>query len=207
VPDPISSSSIVSNSPDATCSREDDASLICLLPATVPPPTPNACEPPATSADPPLSSAASDLVQKFSNKDPSTFIAASPRMHAPSIPPVLTVRPDQLDLQTGIPRFESHATLGNLHLTADVDLLNANAHIGSLNEDGSRGGNEGVGANLLNGELTLDYKGWSLSLGVGSSLGGSIASGEGRDLDADGVAERCFKMTLGPYTLGECDEL
>ena len=133
--------------------------------------------------------------------------APPPTIATPSGPPLLTVRPDQIDVQTGIPQFVNHGAIGNLHVTAKGDFLNAGAHIGSLNEDGSRGENEGVSANLVNGEVTLDYSGWSFSLGLGVSLGGSIASGEGRDLDKDGVPERCFKMTLGPLTLGECDEL
>jgi hypothetical protein len=119
----------------------------------------------------------------------------------------MTIRPDQVDLQTGVPRVQGHATLGSVQLTAGVDMLNANAHLGSLNGDGSRGENIGASANLLGGELNIDYKGWSLTLGVAASLGGSISSGEGRDLDGDGIQERCFAMSLGPFTLGECDEL
>jgi hypothetical protein len=119
----------------------------------------------------------------------------------------LTLRSQQLDFQTGIPQLVDRGTLGNLLVTAKGDLVNAGAHAGALNEDGSHGGNVGAGLNLVNGEIDLDYKGWSFSLGLGLSLGGSIASGEGRDLDGDGVPERCFKMSLGPLTLGECDEL
>jgi hypothetical protein len=40
-----------------------------------------------------------------------------------------------------------------------------------------------------------------------ASLGASVSSGEGRDLDGDGKAERCFSVSFGPVTLGECDEL
>jgi hypothetical protein len=120
---------------------------------------------------------------------------------------VITVRPDQVDLATGIPRVQAHTTLGAAQLTASVDILNANAHLGSLNSDGSRGENIGAGANLLGGEIDIAYKGWSLTLGVAASLGGSISSGDGRDLDGDGVQERCFAMSLGPFTIGECDEL
>jgi hypothetical protein len=208
--DPVSSSSVFTSSFDGMSSCDDSSSL-CQGP-TAPVPasgvaSANACELPNDPAEAAVPSASSALVQKFTNNDYGTFIAASPSMAAPSGPPALTVRPDQLDVQTGLPRLERHATLGGLHVTADVDLLNASAHLGSLNEDGSRGETVGAGANLLNAELTLDYRGWSLSVGVGASLGGSIASGEGRDLDADGVSERCFKMTLGPFTLGECDEL
>jgi hypothetical protein len=158
--------------------------------------------------EPAVSSAASPLAQKFLRNEQAAFVAASPSPpSSPPAPGVLTLRPDQLDLQTGIPRIQSHASVAGVQLTAGVDSLNANAHLGSLNDDGSRGENIGAGANLLGGELNIDYKGWSLTLGVAASLGGSISSGEGRDIDADGVQERCFKMSLGPFTLGECDEL
>jgi hypothetical protein len=120
---------------------------------------------------------------------------------------VLNVRPDQVDLQSGIPRLEGHAALGPVQLTAGIDILNASAHLGSLNGDGSRGENIGAAANLLGGELGIAYSGWSLTLGVAASVGASISSGEGRDSDADGVQERCFQMSLGPLMLGECDEL
>jgi hypothetical protein len=164
-------------------------------------------------AEPVVSRATSDLVQKFSNTNHSALVAASappapaPSLATPSGPPAVTVRGAQVDVQTGLPQLVDRGTLSNLHVTARGDLLNASAHLGVLNEDGSHGANAGAGANLVNGELTLDYRGWSFSMGLGVSLGGSIASGGGRDLDADGVPERCFKMTLGPLTLGECDEL
>jgi len=213
VSDPISSSAVLPSSYDALCSLGDDPSLACENPTAPAAPEANSCEPPATPNEPAVSKAASDLVQKFSSADHSTFIAGSapsipaPSIAAPSGPPAFTVRPYQLDFQTGIPQLADHGTLGNLHVTAKGDLLNASAHLGVLNEDGSHGANGGASANLVNGEVTLDYKGWSFSLGLGVSLGGSLASGGGRDLDADGVPERCFKMTLGPLTLGECDEL
>jgi len=216
VPDPISSSNLP-NSLETFCAYGDDPSTqTCQAPtsAAPAPSSANSCEVPAASADPAASSGAARLVQRFSGTNYSSLLASSaspaappPTIATPSRPPVLTVRPDQIDVQTGIPQFVNHGAIGNLHVTAKGDLLNAGAHIGSLNEDGSRGENEGVSANLVNGEVTLDYSGWSFSLGLGVSLGGSIASGEGRDLDKDGVPERCFKMTLGPLTLGECDEL
>lgn len=216
MPDPISSSNSP-NSLETLCAYGDDPSTqTCQAPTSAPPApsSANSCEGPAASTDPAASSGAAGLVQKFSGTNHSALLASSGSPAAPpatiatpSGPPVLTVRPDQIDVQTGIPQFVDHGAIGNLHVTAKGDLLNAGAHIGSLNEDGSRGENEGIGANLVNEEVTLDYSGWSFSLGLGVSLGGSIASGEGRDLDKDGVPERCFKMTLGPLTLGECDEL
>jgi hypothetical protein len=216
VPDPIPSSNLP-NSLEPLCAYgRDPSTQTCQMPTSAPPApsSANSCEVLAGSADAAASSGAAGLVQKFSGTNHSALLASSaspaappPTIAPPSGPPVLTVRPDQIDVQTGIPQFVNYGAIGNLHVTAKGDLLNAGAHIGSLNEDGSRGENEGIGANLVNEEVTLDYSGWSFSLGVGVSLGGSIASGEGRDLDKDGVPERCFKMTLGPLTLGECDEL
>lgn len=216
MPDPISSSNLPNALETLFAYGDDPSTETCQAPSSAPPvpSSANSCEAPAAAADPAASSGAAGLVQKFSGTDHSALLASSAPPAAPPATvatpnglPVLTVRPDQIDVQAGIPQFVNQGTIGNLHVTARGDVLNAGAHIGSLNEDGSRGENEGIGANLVNEELTLDYSGWSFSLGVGISLGGSIASGEGRDLDNDGVPERCFKMTLGPLTLGECDEL
>ena len=105
-----------------------------------------------------MSSATSELVRKFSTPSAGPVLTAAPTAAPPaSAPPALVVRSGQVDFQTGIPRFEAHTTLGGLRLNAGIDLLNVNAHVGELNEDGSRGANLGWGANLLNGELTLDY--------------------------------------------------
>jgi hypothetical protein len=206
VPEPISSSCF---SPDPACYPNDDPPLVDQSEvASSPATTPNACLPPVAPAEPAPSNATSLLVQKFRPSDQSAFATPSAAASARGVAAeVLTVRRDQLDLQTGIPRIQAHATLGSVKVTAGVDLLNANAHLGSLNSDGSRGENIGASASLLGGELNIDYEGWSLTLGVAASLGGSISSGESRDLDADGVQERCFAMSLGPFTLGECDEL
>jgi len=215
MPDPISSSILPPPDSDV-CNVDSAPSLTCHGPeaaASAPTPAGNSCTVAGQSAEPAVSRATSELLQKFSSTDYSALLAGSapsappPSIAAPSGPPALTVRHAQIDLQTGIPQLVDRGTLGKLQVTAKGDLLNASAHIGALNEDGSHGVNVGVGANLVNGEVTLDYRGWSFSMGLGISLGGSIASGGGRDLDADDTPERCFKMTLGPLTLGECDEL
>ena len=215
MPDPISSS-VFSPTDSDVCEIDSDPSLTCRGPkAAVPAPTPagNSCAVPGQLAELAVSRAPSELVQRFSSTDYSALLAGSvpsappPSIAAPSGPPALTARHAQIALQTGIPQLVDRGTLGQLQVTAKGDLLNANAQIGALNEDGSHGANVGAGANLLNGEVTLDYRGWSVSMGLGVSLGASVASGGGRDLDGDGVTERCFKMTLGPLTLGECDEL
>jgi len=204
VPDPIASSS---STPGLTGHFDDDPSLSCR---SEPAPPPNACLPPDAPAESATSNAASALVQKFPRNEQAAFVAAPPSSSpgSGSAPPgMLSLRADQFDLQTGIPRIQGQTTLGSVQLSAGIDILNANAHLGSLNADGSRGENIGAGGSLLGGELNIDYNGWSLTVGVAASLGVSISSGEGRDLDADGVQERCFAMSLGPFTLGECDEL
>ena len=200
MPDPILSSSF---SAALTCNFDDDLSLANESEPAAAAVTPNACLRSEADSEAATSSAASALAQRFSSNDQAAFVAASPApsTSAAASPGVLTVRPDQVDLQAGIPRLQGHATLGSVQLTAGIDILNANAHLGSRNGDGSRGENIGAGASLLGGELNIDYRGWSLTLGVAASLGGSLSSGDGRDIDADGVPERCFAMSLGPFTL------
>jgi hypothetical protein len=211
VPDPVTSSSFSSFSSELACGPYDDPPLTDRsMPAGSPTASANACLPPDSSLELPASDAASSaLVERFLPNDHAAIAAAppSPSSNMAATNDVLTVRPDQIDLQFGIPRARAQASLGNVQLSAAVDVLNANAHLGSINSDGSRGENIGAGVNLLGGELNIDYRGWSLTLGVAASLGGSISSGEGRDIDADGVRERCFAMSLGPFSIGECDEL
>lgn len=206
MPGPVRSSSTPTN---PTYDFDDDSSLVCE-PRPIASFTPAApvSSPSDASTATPLSSGSAALVQKFPRSEQPTLVGAPPPLTStPPTPSVITVGPDQVDLATGIPRVQAHAALGAAQLTASVDILNANAHLGSLNSDGSRGENIGAGANLLGGEIDIAYNGWSLTLGVAASLGGSISSGDGRDLDGDGVQERCFAMSLGPFTIGECDEL
>jgi len=114
---------------------------------------------------------------------------------------------DQVNLQVGLPRLERHTTIGGVHLFGGLDVLNANAHLGSQNDDRSQGENVGAVATGIGLEATAEYSGWSLTAGLSASLGASVSSGEERDLDGDGKSERCFKLSFGPLTLGECDEL
>jgi hypothetical protein len=194
---------------DPVCNFDDESLLACTAPPSASTtPASAVCSPSDASTAPLVSGGTSALVQKYSRSDqPAVVASPTPSSSTTAAPGVIILRPDQVDLATGIPRVQAHATLGGAQLTASVDILNANAHLGSLNHDGSRGENIGAGANLLGGEIEIAYKGWSLTLGVAASLGGSISSGEGRDLDGDGVQERCFAMSLGHFTLGECDEL
>jgi hypothetical protein len=215
--DPISSACF---SPSLACAADplpgsESEAALSSLPS---PAAANTCLLAAAPAEPEPASlpAASALAQKFLRNDPASVVAGS-NTPSPclSTPPAalpsgaaLPARPwDQINRQIGLGHFEAHANLRALHLTASADVLSANAHLGSQNADGSQGENVGASATLYGAEINAEYRGWSLTLGVAHSVGGSISSGEGRDIDGDGVPERCFALSLGPFTLGECDEL
>lgn len=155
------------------------------------------------------------LTRKFQENHYAFLAAAAvddprPRSAPPTVTSSAALPPnpqDQIDVQIGLPRFERHGSVGPLHLTGAIDLLNASVHLGSQNSDGSQGENVGATLTEIGGEVTVEYSGWSLTAGWSSSWGASVSSGEGRDLDGDGRAERCFQASFGPLTLGECDEL
>jgi hypothetical protein len=162
-----------------------------------------------------VSEGAAALTAKFRPLAPA-FVAASPSdAGVPEVPrsgrSASAARPedpdDQFGLAVGIPRFQWEATVGAVKVKGEVDFLQANAHLGSQNDDGSQGENIGAMATGVGTEVTAEYSGWSLTAGVSASMGASISSGEGRDLDNDGKEERCFTVSFGPFTLGECDEL
>jgi hypothetical protein len=144
------------------------------------------------------------LAAAAGGQEAGVVAGAQPGAKATGLPPNPE---DQVNLQVGLPRLESHRTLGPAHLTGGIDVLNANAHLGSQNSDGSQGENVGAMATGIGVDGTVEYSGWSLTVGLSASLGASVSSGEGRDLDGDGKAERCFSVSFGPVTLGECDEL
>lgn len=185
MPEPIASASVP---PSSLCSFNDDPSLDfeSAGPSDASPSAaPNVCLPLDAPAEAAVCTATTELAQIFMRSDTALGAAASlPSSPTPTVPPVLYARGDQINLQTGIPRIEARAALGSAQLTAGINLLNVNGHFGMRNEDGSHGANVGLGANLLGGEVNIDYEGWSLTVGVAASIGGSVRSGEGRDLDA-----------------------
>jgi hypothetical protein len=213
--DPISSSCF---SPSLACAADplpgsESEAAVSSLPS---PAAANACLLAAAPAEPASSPAASALAQRFLRNGQASIVAGpdalSPGLStaAAALPSgaALPARPwDQINRHIGLGHFEAHASLHALHLTTSADVLSANAHLGSQNADGSQGENVGAGATLYGAEINAEYRGWSLTLGVAQSVGGSISSGEGRDIDGDGIPERCFALSLGPFTLGECDEL
>ena len=216
MPDPVSASCV---SPDPVCFPDGASEPPPSALAVVASPTravPNACmasEAPAQSA---ASSPASPLAQKFMRNDPAAFIAASaaPSSSASAsstAAPASATRPPHsgnlVDWKVSFAPIERHTTSGGMHLSGAITLPSASVHLGSQNEDGTHGANIGGGLNFFGLEGTAEYKGNSLTLGVSDSNSFSISSGDGRDIDGDGVPERCFKMSLGPFTLGECDAL
>ena len=206
MPDPISSSYAP---PDLTCDRDDALTCKPAVAPPPPPPSPNSCSGPEPQVEDTASDAARSLASHFLRIDHSALIAAATEAEssAESEGPTASGSDDQILISVGMQRRERHGSLGALHLTGALDLYNANFHLGSQNDDGSKGENFGLGYTSQGVEATAEYKGWSLTAGVAESIGFSISSGEARDIDGDGVRERCFKMSLGPFTLGECDEL
>lgn len=93
-----------------------------------------------------------------------------------------------------------------VQIAIGVEAFTARAHAGVHNDDGSVGANLGALATAAGIEATLSYSGWSLTAGLSISEGFAVSSGE-RNADADEIPERCFRMSLGPATLGFCSEL
>jgi hypothetical protein len=114
---------------------------------------------------------------------------------------------DQFTWDFGNPRQQWEASESGLKVKIGAEAFHANVHLGSQNDDGSQGENIGAMATLAGVDVTAEYGGWSLTADLSSSVGASVSSGEGRDSDNDGKAERCFSVSFGPVTLGECDEL
>jgi hypothetical protein len=212
MPDPISSSYV---SPDLTCNGEPE--LSCDPPVTPPLPAgSDASLPPPTEAGDgypsAASSAASGLAIEYLRTDHSKLIAASTAPPQPADTAQAWFASahgpgPQFQPEIGASRTTYHGSFDGVHLSGTIDTMTAGLHAGALNDDGSRGANLGASATLVSGEVTAEYKGYSFTFGESLSLGASVSVGDGRDIDADGVRERCFKGSLGPLTLGVCDEL
>jgi len=197
MPDPINSSVRSAN----WCAAEGGGELSSVAPY----PTPNAslASAPSSSVEVPAGTA---LLTRQFQENHGAFVAATrgPASKSAASP----ANPnDQIGARLGAAHVEGHTSLGGVQLRGAIDVLSADVHLGSQNDDGSQGENVGAVLNGIGGEVTAEYGGWSLTAGVSASLGASVSSGEGRDLDGDGKPERCFKVSFGPFTLGECDEL
>jgi hypothetical protein len=110
----------------------------------------------------------------------------------------------QNSVQAGVLHFAPHAQVFGVNLSGSADALNLRANLGIHNDDGSTGANIGAMATAAGVEVTAEHSGWSATLGLSESVGVAVSSGEGRD--GDGDLERCFKLSIGPATVGFCSE-
>lgn len=213
--------------PDPICSSS--SSTLCE-PALIDPPETDACMPDA-SAPPQAPDGSTLLTAKFDNRDYRAFIrdqreagqpdaagaskdvvAGSVMTHSSQGSDVhalyASVRHDQqFDVQVGVLHADRRGEQAGFHLSSSVDVSTLRANLGGDNDDGTTGFNLGVMATVGGTEATIERSGWSATFGVSASAGVFISSGEGRDIDGDGVPERCFKGSIGPLTLGVCTEL
>ena len=111
----------------------------------------------------------------------------------------------QTELQAGLARIGASHQGEFLDVNVSAEFLTARANGGIHNDDDSHGANLGLGATGAGVELTLSRSGWSLTGGVAASLGGAVSSGD-RNIDGDETPEKCFKLSVGPATVGFCTE-
>ena len=209
MPDPISSSTGSARTcyePELACGSTNESAVA----------EPSSCLKAADSQ--PLeanSTAASALATRYLRTDHSRLIALLPdatsgsgantsRTHtwfASGHGPGLQFQPE-----VGASRTTANAVLDGVHFSGTLDFATAGLHAGVENDDASHGANLGAAATLVGAEITVEYHGYSFTFGESVSVGGGFSSGD-RDVDGDGIRERCFKGSIGPLTFGFCDEL
>ncbi|HWZ87950.1 MAG TPA: hypothetical protein VNW92_03845 [Polyangiaceae bacterium] len=108
--------------------------------------------------------------------------------------------------QIGVAHAAGQTSVLGLNVSGSADAATLRINLGERNDDGSTGANVAALATLGGAELTVEHSGWSGTFGLSASLGAAVSSGT-RDVDGDGVPERCFKASIGPATLGVCTEL
>jgi hypothetical protein len=106
----------------------------------------------------------------------------------------------QTELQVGVQRVAG--TRGAL--TGSVETFTARANLGIHNDDGSVGLNIGASATAVGFEATAGDAS-SVTYGVGAGVGIGASAGA-RDIDRDGKAELCARVSFGPVTVGACLE-
>jgi len=106
----------------------------------------------------------------------------------------------QNEVQVGLVRVGGSVGM----LSGSVEAMTARANAGIHNDDGSTGFNVGAGATLIGSEATVGSAN-GLTFGLAASVGAGASVG-GRDLDADGRAELCARVSYGPLTVGLCLE-
>jgi hypothetical protein len=106
----------------------------------------------------------------------------------------------QTELQVGLQRIAgTHGTL-----SGGVETFTLRANVGIHNDDGSVGLNIGAGATAVGFEATAGGAN-SATYGVGAGVGAGASVGV-RDVDRDGKAELCARLSFGPVTVGACVE-
>jgi hypothetical protein len=107
----------------------------------------------------------------------------------------------QKEMQVGLARFGADGKQGS----AELRTIEAEAHYGTKNADGSEGYNFGASANAIAAEVSVAASGNQLTLGVfaGAGAEGSIGT---RDADADGNREYCVRAGAGAVVGGLCIE-
>lgn len=231
--DPISS--LTSNSPPNACIEDDgDAAATASAapaPAANASPMPAGSNGPALCEA--LPSAVPALVQKFAPPLPALPSAPSssgssgvapgggPKGSGASLLNAkIDAGPGHASAEAGTASYQlgndSHAqitglrgnatvTHGGYSLSVTREVLTARANLGEHNDDGSLGGNIGVGGTLGGIEGTLETPYGSLTAGSSISVGASGSMGV-RDADHDGKLEFCAKFSIPAYTLGACVE-
>lgn len=112
----------------------------------------------------------------------------------------------QTELQAGLVRAGVGGSGRGLDANVSAEFLTARANLGIYTDDDCEGANVGAMLTGAGAELTVSRSGWSGTVGLSTSVGFAVSSGE-RNIDGDEVPERCFKGSLGPLTLGVCTEL
>ena len=106
----------------------------------------------------------------------------------------------QTELQVGLQRVAgTHGAL-----TGSVETFTLRANVGIHNDDGSVGLNIGAGVTAVGFEGTAGDAN-SVTYGVGAGVGAGASVGA-RDVDSDGKAELCARLSFGPVTVGACVE-
>lgn len=109
------------------------------------------------------------------------------------------------DAQVALMRRTAALSGHGYGVTVTSDVGAARAYLGENNDDGSIGGNIGIGAEAAGVEVTVDTPLGSLTYGQSASVGAGGSMGV-RDADHDGEPEFCAKFSLPAYTVGVCVE-
>ncbi len=109
------------------------------------------------------------------------------------------------DVQLNGLRVTRSVTVGGFHYSSTADLGSVRANLGTHNDDGSVGGNLGIGGDAVGDESTIDTGYGSVTYGESVSDGVSGSLGV-RDADHDGKPEYCAKFSVPAFTIGACIE-